>query len=99
MNTVVPFLRASGPGDVRRAMMSAASDLCYLAGYMAVDEGLDGLAQCYYLQALELAGASEDHLTFCTTCSTSIRPRIRNHDAQALHERARKTVRPELTPA
>ncbi|CAM5378722.1 Transcriptional regulator OS=Streptomyces microflavus OX=1919 GN=Smic_55780 PE=4 SV=1 [Streptomyces microflavus] len=67
VNTVVPFLRSSGPDDVRKAMMSAASDLCYLTGYMAVDEGLHGLAQRYYLQALELAGASEDHLTFCTT--------------------------------
>ncbi|MGW8884759.1 tetratricopeptide repeat protein [Streptomyces sp. NPDC055749] len=67
VNTVAPFLRASGPEDVRKAMMSAASDLCYLTGYMAVDEGLHGLAQRYYLQALELAGASEDHLTFCTT--------------------------------
>lgn len=47
--------------------MSAASDLCYLTGYMAVGEGLHGLAQRYYLKALELAGASEDHLTFCTT--------------------------------
>ncbi|MFE7482972.1 transcriptional regulator [Streptomyces sp. NPDC057552] len=67
VNTVVPFLRTSGPENVRKAMMSAAADLCYLTGYMAVDEGLHGLAQRYYLQALELAGASEDHLTFCTT--------------------------------
>lgn len=67
VNTVTPFLRTDGPEDVRKAMMSAASDLCYLTGYMAVDEGLHGLAQRYYLKALELAGASEDHLTFCTT--------------------------------
>ncbi|MGW2593112.1 tetratricopeptide repeat protein [Streptomyces sp. NPDC001515] len=67
VNTVAPFLRTPGPEDVRKAMMSAASDLCYLTGYMAVDEGLHGLAQRYYLQALQLAGASEDHLTFCTT--------------------------------
>ncbi|MCC5036317.1 tetratricopeptide repeat protein [Streptomyces sp. WAC 00631] len=67
VNTVVPFLRTDGPEDVRKAMMSAASDLCYLTGYMAVDEGLHGLAQRYYLKALELAGASEDHLTYCTT--------------------------------
>ncbi|MFG3426280.1 tetratricopeptide repeat protein [Streptomyces californicus] len=67
VNTVAPFLRVPGPEDVRRAMMSAASDLCYLTGYMAVDEGLHGLAQRYYLKALELAGASEDHLTYCTT--------------------------------
>ncbi|WP_432137498.1 MULTISPECIES: tetratricopeptide repeat protein [unclassified Streptomyces] len=67
VNTVAPFLRTDGPEDVRKAMMSAASDLCYLTGYMAVDEGLHGLAQGYYLKALELAGASEDHLTYCTT--------------------------------
>ncbi|MFJ6463897.1 tetratricopeptide repeat protein [Streptomyces sp. NPDC091387] len=67
VNTVAPFLRTDGSEDVRKAMMSAASDLCYLTGYMAVDEGLHGLAQRYYLKALELAGASEDHLTFCTT--------------------------------
>jgi hypothetical protein len=30
---------------------------------MAVDEGLHGLAQRYYLKALELAGAADDHLT------------------------------------
>nr|WP_260867549.1 transcriptional regulator [Streptomyces sp. SAJ15] len=67
VNTVAPYLRADGSEPVRKAMMSAASDLCYLTGYMAVDEGLHGLAQQYYLKALQLAGASEDHLTYCTT--------------------------------
>ncbi|MEU2114122.1 tetratricopeptide repeat protein [Streptomyces sp. NPDC016459] len=67
VNTVAPYLRADAPENVRKAMMSAASDLSYLTGYMAVDEGVHGMAQRYYLKALELAGASEDHLTFCTT--------------------------------
>ncbi|MFF8956897.1 tetratricopeptide repeat protein [Streptomyces sp. NPDC014894] len=67
VNTVAPYLRADGSGSVRKAMMSAASDLCYLTGYMAVDEGAHGLAQQYYLKALQLAGASEDHSTYCTT--------------------------------
>ncbi|WP_329219273.1 tetratricopeptide repeat protein [Streptomyces sp. NBC_01485] len=67
VNTVAPYLRADAPDRVRKAMMAAASDLCYLTGYMAVDEGVHGLAQQYYLKALELAGASEDHLTYCTT--------------------------------
>ncbi|WP_078841158.1 transcriptional regulator [Streptomyces acidiscabies] len=67
VNTVAPYLRADAPDHVRKAMMSAASDLCYLTGYMAVDEGAHGLAQQYYLKALELAGASEDHLTYGTT--------------------------------
>ncbi|WP_457027876.1 tetratricopeptide repeat protein [Kitasatospora sp. P5_F3] len=67
VNTVGPYLRAEAPESVRRALMSAASDLCYLTGYMAVDEGLHGLAQRYYVKALELAGIAEDHLTYCTT--------------------------------
>ncbi|CAM5255938.1 Tetratricopeptide repeat-containing protein OS=Streptomyces microflavus OX=1919 GN=Smic_22870 PE=4 SV=1 [Streptomyces microflavus] len=128
---VVPLLRTSGPEDVRKSMTSAASDLCCLTGYMAVDEGLHGRAQRYYLQALEPAGASEDHLAFCTTLrgmsvqavdlgqgpvamrladaaavpSPQAGPRMRaflagqQADAQALYERARETVRPELIPA
>ncbi|MEE1790135.1 tetratricopeptide repeat protein [Streptomyces sp. BE308] len=67
VNTVAPSLRAEASEPVRKAVMAAASDLCYLTGYMAVDEGVHGLAQRYYLKALELAGAAEDHLTFCTT--------------------------------
>jgi tetratricopeptide (TPR) repeat protein len=67
VNTVASHLRADAPEDVRKAMLSAASDLLYLTGYMAVDEGLHGLAQRYYVKALELAGAAEDHLTYCTT--------------------------------
>lgn len=67
VNTVAPYLRCDASEKVRKAMLSAASDLCYLAGYMAVDEGVNGLAQQYYLKALELAGAAEDHLTYCTT--------------------------------
>ncbi|WP_279571479.1 hypothetical protein [Streptomyces sp. 8K308] len=42
-------------------MLSAASFLCCLTGWMAVDEGLQGLAQRYYAKGLELAGASDDH--------------------------------------
>ncbi|MBC2874533.1 MULTISPECIES: tetratricopeptide repeat protein [Streptomyces] len=67
VNTVAPYLRADAPESVRQAMLSAAADLCYLTGYMAVDEGLHGLAQRYYVKALELAGAAGDHLTYCTT--------------------------------
>ncbi|MEO3751139.1 tetratricopeptide repeat protein [Streptomyces sp. B6B3] len=67
VNTVSPYLRCDAPESVRQAMMSAASDLCYLTGYMAVDEGVHELAQQYYLKALELAGAAQDHVTYCTT--------------------------------
>ncbi|WP_406086930.1 tetratricopeptide repeat protein [Kitasatospora purpeofusca] len=67
VNTVVPYLKADGPDEVKRAMLSAAADHLYLTGYMAMDERADRLAQDYYVQALEMAGAAGDHLTYCTT--------------------------------
>ncbi|MEE1754850.1 tetratricopeptide repeat protein [Streptomyces sp. SP18CS02] len=85
VNTAAPYLRAEAPDSVRKAMMGAVSDLCYLTGYMAVDEGLHGLAQRYYLKALELAGASEDHLTFCTTLrGMSVQAVDLGHGAEAM---------------
>ncbi|MFJ8002699.1 tetratricopeptide repeat protein [Streptomyces sp. NPDC096310] len=65
VNTVAPYLKASASEETRKSMMSTASFLCYLTGWMAVDEGLHGLAQKYYVKSLELAGASGDHLTYC----------------------------------
>ncbi|MFF4320980.1 tol-pal system YbgF family protein [Streptomyces sp. NPDC001568] len=85
VNTVAPYLRADAPESVRKAMMAAASDLSYLTGYMAVDEGIHGMAQRYYLKALELAGASEDHLTYCTTLrGMSVQAVDLGHGAEAV---------------
>jgi hypothetical protein len=85
VNTVASYLRADAPEDVRKAMLSAASDLLYLTGYMAVDEGLHGLAQRYYVKALELAGAAEDHLTYCTTLrGMSVQAVDLRHGAKAM---------------
>ncbi|WP_329404888.1 tetratricopeptide repeat protein [Streptomyces melanogenes] len=85
VNTVAAYLRADAPENVRQAMLSAASDLLYLTGYMAVDEGLHGLAQRYYVKALELAGAAEDHLTYCTTLrGMSVQAVDLGHGAKAM---------------
>ncbi|MEU9609876.1 tetratricopeptide repeat protein [Streptomyces sp. NPDC048057] len=65
VNTVAPYLRSDGPTEIRKAMMSAAAFLCYLTGWMAVDEGAQGTAQKYYVKGLELAGASGDHMAYC----------------------------------
>jgi tetratricopeptide (TPR) repeat protein len=67
VNTIAPYLHADANHTVRAQMLAAASDHCYLTGYMAMDERADGLAQRYYLLALELAGHAGDHLTYCTT--------------------------------
>lgn len=85
VNTVTPYLQADASEGIRKALMAASSDLCYLTGYMAVDEGVHGLAQRYYLKALELAGASEDHLTYCTTLrGMSVQAVDMGHGSEAL---------------
>ncbi|MFF0481064.1 tetratricopeptide repeat protein [Streptomyces sp. NPDC004435] len=85
VNTVTGYLRADGSEEAQKAMRSAAADLCYLTGYMAVDEGLHGLAQKYYVKALELAGAADDHLTYCTTLrGMSVQAVDLGHGADAL---------------
>ncbi|NBE50628.1 transcriptional regulator [Streptomyces boluensis] len=100
INTVAPYLRADAPDDVRKAMLSAASDLLYLTGYMAVDEGLHGLAQRYYVKALELAGAGEDHLTYCTTLrGMSVQAVDLGHGAKAMElADAAATASPKAGP-
>lgn len=67
VNTVSPYLKARAPEAVQKDMRAAASDLVYLTGWMAMYEREHGLGQRYYLKALELAGAAEDHVTYCRT--------------------------------
>ncbi len=67
VNSVEPCLRAAGTGEVQKAMRSAAADLVYLTGWMAMYERRQGLGQRYYVSALQLAGEGEDHITYCRT--------------------------------
>ncbi|ANW18870.1 hypothetical protein [Streptomyces clavuligerus] len=67
VNTVAPYLRARATEEVHRDVLSAASDLTYLTGWMAMYERAHGLGQKYYLAALKLAGESQDQLTYCRT--------------------------------
>jgi tetratricopeptide (TPR) repeat protein len=67
VNTVAPYLRASATEAVHNDMLSAASDLTYLTGWMAMYEREHGLGQKYYVKALKLAGEAGDHVTYCRT--------------------------------
>ncbi|MFE9610378.1 hypothetical protein [Streptomyces sp. NPDC006012] len=66
-NTIGTYLRADATDQVRKAMLAAVSDFVYLTGWMAMYETKQGLGQKYYLRALDLAGAGEDHVTYCRT--------------------------------
>ncbi|KUM93150.1 hypothetical protein AQI88_28280 [Streptomyces cellostaticus] len=67
VNSVASYLRADGPEAVKNDMRAAASDLVYLTGWMAMYERAHGLGQRYYRQALGLAKAANDQVTYCRT--------------------------------
>jgi hypothetical protein len=67
VNTVGPWLRAQASEPVKTDMLSAASDLTYLTGWMAMYEKAHGLGQTYYVKALKLADEANDHITYCRT--------------------------------
>ncbi|KOU43950.1 hypothetical protein [Streptomyces sp. WM6378] len=67
VNTVGPYLKATATGKVHADMLSAASDLTYLTGWMAMYEREHGTGQTYYLRALDLAREADDHVTYCRT--------------------------------
>lgn len=61
LNSVVAGLLAGSYRETTgRALFGAAARLSELAGYMAIDSGMPGLAQRYYIQALRLAQAAGD---------------------------------------
>ncbi|WP_406410525.1 hypothetical protein [Streptomyces sp. NBC_01614] len=66
-NTIGTYLRADASEKVRKAMLAAVSDFVYLTGWMAMYETKQGLGQKYYMRALDLAAAGEDHVTYCRT--------------------------------
>ncbi|MGW1275507.1 tetratricopeptide repeat protein [Streptomyces tsukubensis] len=65
VNTIAPYLKADAAPDIARAMLAAAADHAYLTGWMAMDEREDGIAQSYFVKALELAGGAEDQPRYC----------------------------------
>lgn len=100
VNTVSPYLKAESSADTRKSMLSAASFLCYLTGWMAVDEGAHGRAQQYYVKALELAGAGGDHNTYCHVLrGMSVQAANLGHGAPAVRlANAATEAAPESTP-
>lgn len=51
VNTVGPYLQAGGTDEARKAMRSAAADLVYLTGWMAMYEREHRIGQRYYVKA------------------------------------------------
>ncbi|MBB5938470.1 tetratricopeptide repeat protein [Streptomyces zagrosensis] len=100
VSTVAPYLRASAPDHIRKAMLSSAAMVCYFTGWMAMDEGLHRLAQRYYIKGLELAGAADDHMTYCHVLrGISVQAANLGHGAHAArYANAAADAAPSSTP-
>jgi hypothetical protein len=62
---VAPLLQGT-TGRARPDLFRAASELAYLAGYMAADGGASGLGERYYIEAARLADEAGDPLMRAT---------------------------------
>ncbi|MEJ3659273.1 hypothetical protein WEH80_40585 [Actinomycetes bacterium KLBMP 9759] len=58
--TLATWLRADASPAVRRELLAAAAQLCYLFGFISFDEMLTGLARRHYLISAQLAREAGD---------------------------------------
>jgi tetratricopeptide (TPR) repeat protein len=99
---IVPRLRAAGPPALRRRFFSAATQLVYLAAFMCFDDERHGLAQRYYLAALELATENSDPVGYAVSVrGLSVQARALGHHRHAvqLAETAARISRSTTGPA
>jgi hypothetical protein len=82
---VLPLLKRDHKDGVRLALFEAASEHAYLAGWMAYDDGLHGLAQRYLIQSLRLAqAAANPALGAHVLAGMSDQANLLGHPAEAL---------------
>jgi tetratricopeptide (TPR) repeat protein len=67
-------------------MLSVATELAYLCGFMCFDDEQNALAQRYYLAALKLSIENEDPLAYAVTLrAMSVQARALGHVREALY--------------
>ena len=93
---IVPRLRAPARRDTRRRMLSVASELAYVCGFMCFDDEQNAIAQRYYQAALKLSIENDDPIAYAATLrAMSVQARTLGHYVQArsLAEAAVASVR------
>jgi tetratricopeptide (TPR) repeat protein len=84
-HNVTPWLRARVRPRVRRQVLSVASKLSYLAGYMCFDGQMGGAAQSYYRIAAELSAEAAEPSGYATALrGMSLQAHVLGHHAEAL---------------
>ncbi|MBA9006820.1 hypothetical protein [Thermomonospora cellulosilytica] len=99
---VLPLLRERHPETIMRALYEAASEQCYLVGWMAYDDGQHGLAQRYLIQSLSLAQASGNAaLGAHVLAGMSDQANLLGHPREALQlaRTGQRGIKPEMSAA
>lgn len=83
---IAPRLCAPARRETRRRMLSVATELAYLCGFMCFDDEQNALAQRYYIAALKLSIENEDPLAYAVTLrAMSVQARALGHVREALY--------------
>ncbi len=99
---VAPWLNAPCAPALRRRLLSAVTQLTYLAAFMCFDDEHHGLGQRYYRAALELAAENNDPAGYAVVLrGLSVQARSLGHYQQAIQlaETAAMTARGTTGPA
>ncbi|MEU4833926.1 hypothetical protein [Streptosporangium sp. NPDC023615] len=84
VHDVAPLLQGTA-GRARPNLFRAAAELTYLAAYMAMDAGANGLALRYHVQTVRLADEAGDRVLRATSLrSMAVQARELGHDREAL---------------
>lgn len=82
---IAPRLRVPARRETRRRMLSVATELAYLCGFMCFDDEQNAIAQRYYLVALKLSIENEDPVGYAVTLrAMSVQARALGHVREAL---------------
>ncbi|OLZ60719.1 hypothetical protein BS330_03570 [Amycolatopsis keratiniphila subsp. nogabecina] len=98
---IAPWLQARTTAAVHQKILSVATELSYLCGFMCFDDELHGAAQRYYKIALRLSTEASDAIAYAITLrSMSAQARVLGHYRQAsqLAETAIETAAAKAPP-
>lgn len=82
---IAPRLRAPARRETRKRMLSVATELAYLCGFMCFDDEQNAIAQRYYKVALKLSIENDDPVAYALTLrAMSVQARTLGHVRAAL---------------
>ena len=99
---VLPLLQEKHPNHIARALYEVAAEGTLLCAWMTYDAGLQGLAQRYFVQALELADEAGERLLGASILDAMSHQATflgRTHEAANLARAAKSSIRGVESPS